>query len=123
MSEVVMGTLYDLNKNILLKETPIDINKAFTDIKIDFVNFLAKHCNTFYMLLCNERKDYTIFQCKSFKSSTVMLDELKECIKNRGELLSIEPTEDGFAYEIWTKIDENVFVYYLFPYDNAVIEC
>ena len=30
--------------------------------------------------------------------------------------------EDG-AWEFWTRIDGEVYVYYLFPYDKAVIEC
>lgn len=50
------------------------------------------------------------------------------CCTDRGEILSIEEQPDG-NYEFWIRIKdndnktENVFAYYLFPYDNAVIEC
>ena len=30
--------------------------------------------------------------------------------------------KDEQAIEIWLSIDEEAFVYYFFPYDNAVIE-
>ena len=38
-------------------------------------------------------------------------------------LLSFEKTEDGIAFEIWLRINEEIFVYYLFPYNEAVLVC
>ena len=50
----------------------------------------------------------------------------KECIgccTDRGELLSVEEQPDG-NFEFWIRMDDGTaHAYYLFPYDNAVIEC
>ena len=46
--------------------------------------------------------------------------ELFACIKNRGQLLSIEFKADG-AVEIWIKIDGSSFCYYLFDYEMGMI--
>ena len=76
------------------------------------------------MLLCHDRRDYTIFQLSS--SSTAEHFAARECLgccTDRGEVYSIEKTEDNQAYEIWIKIDDEPYCYYLFPYDNAVIKC
>jgi hypothetical protein len=48
--------------------------------------------------------------------------DIDECLTNRGEIISIEPTENNDAFEIWLKIDDEYYVYYLFPYDLGVIE-
>lgn len=77
------------------------------------------------MLLCNERRDYTLFHKKnnSHKTYENMLDVLKECLTNRGQVKSIELDKVSQAIEIWLHIDEENFAYYLFPYDTGVIEC
>ena len=48
--------------------------------------------------------------------------DLMECLTNRGNVVSIEPTEDKQAYEIWIdKGDEEPCCYYFFPYDAAIV--
>lgn len=123
MSDVVMGTLYDLNKSALATAEALDITKEFKKKKDEFYNYIKKHNNKFYMLLCNEQKDYTIFNLWFSDAPKMCYSELAECLENRGELLSFEPTEDGVAYEIWLRINGEIFVYYFFPYDSAVIKC
>jgi hypothetical protein len=46
-------------------------------------------------------------------------------VKNKGihKFEDSEKTEDDIAIEIWIEIDKEPFCYYLFPYDEAVIEC
>jgi hypothetical protein len=76
------------------------------------------------MLLCRERYDFTLFNLlnKNDLSLASGIKELKECLENRGAIISIDLTENKDAYEIWIKIDDEPFVYYLFPYDLGVIE-
>ena len=57
------------------------------------------------------------------KVDTEILPLLKECLMNRGEVLEIEKVEETNAFEIWLRIDDEPFCYYLFPYDEAIIEC
>lgn len=88
------------------------------------------------MLLCNDRKDYTIFhrnqkcingefldRCEGYTGDYIESVLLDECLPNRGSIKSIEFTEDKNAIEIWLSIDGESFVYFFFPYDSAIIEC
>ena len=120
MSEVALGTLYELNKSAMEKEkrmTNMALNKTLKEME----SFFDK--GMYFMLLCHEQRDYTVF-CLSTKNKIKNATyELKLCLQNRGDILSIDPTEDGIAYEIWIRNMEGVVVYYLFPYDEAVIIC
>lgn len=122
MSEVQLGTLYDMNKELMKNEKPLSKTKI-REIKQKLIQFFSE--DEYFMLLCHDLHDYTVFrQCEPFlsaaKESTKIL--VDECLFNRGELLSIEKTEDNLAFEIWIRNEEGIFCYYLFPYTKAVIE-
>ena len=125
MSEVAMGTLYELNKSAMRASKTLDIRETIKEKDRELFNFFAT--NKFAMLLCNEQKDYTVFAMISNQSREHQVatakEELYTCLSNRGELLSFEKTEDGIAFEIWLRINEEIFVYYLFPYNEAVLIC
>lgn len=132
--KVELGTLYDINKSIV--ETGIQILteeqlQSKKDLIVDFVNQTG---NKYYMLLCNDRKDYTIFHRNEtedglFKDSEGLTEDviekvlIDECLPNRGKTKSIELTENKDAVEIWISIDGESYCYYFFPYDTAIIEC
>lgn len=134
MSEIEMGTLYDLNKN-LVQKNEIKLTEAMLNSKKEIVkNYILKSNNTYYMLLSNERKDYTIFTMqtpestanhaytyeeKSKKLASVLVDE---CLINRGEIRGIDLTKEKDAVEIWMSIDGESYIYYFFPYDMAIID-
>ena len=122
-SKMTLGTLYDFNKQLMSQAKElrrIDFKDSLNQIK----DFIKEKDNKYFMLLCKERSDYTVFVL--FKNEDfnrqIFKKELSECLTNRGQILSIEKTKDKQAYEIWIKIDEEAFVYYLFPYDLGVIE-
>ena len=125
MSEVAMGTLYELNKSAMRASKTLDIRETIKEKDKELFNFFAT--NKFAMLLCNEQKDYTVFAMISNQSRENQVatakEELYTCLSNRGELLSFEKTEDGISFEIWLRINEEIFVYYLFPYNEAVLIC
>lgn len=125
MSEVALGTLYDLNKGALKDAKALNVKKEIKRLDKELFNFFANH--SYFMLLCNDLKDYTVFALTSTAPRQVQIKEAKEglidCLKNRGELLSIEKTEDNIAFEIWLRIDEEIYAYYFFPYDDAIIVC
>ena len=63
-SERAIGNLYDINKSIV-KNKEIKLNEAALNSKKLIVrDFIYKQDNNYYMLLCNERKDYTVFDFK-----------------------------------------------------------
>jgi len=83
----------------------------------------------YLMLLCNELKDYTVFNLdktstwKSAPPVTVMsaVNDILECMSNRGEILVIDEQEAN-TWELWIRNSEGCFAYYLFPYGEAVLE-
>lgn len=123
-----MGTLYDVNRNIV-QTKGVQLDEAALNSKKEIVkNYLLKTNNSYYMLLSNENKDYTIFtlgdntsysiEDKYKKLASVLIDE---CLQNRGEIRGIDLVNDNSAIEIWLSIDDNSYVYYFFPYDAAII--
>ena len=126
MSDVTLGTLYDVNKGLVAKNV-IELTEGVINSKKEIVkNFIMKTENAHYMLLCKEQSDYTIFRRynmedteKAMEISNILIDE---CLKNRGEIRGIDLTNDKGAIEIWLLIEEEAYCYYFFPYDAAVIE-
>ena len=115
--EIDLGiTLYDVNKDLMAKENPldpIDFNKKIKEVS----ETIAK--KEYWMLLCNERKDYSVFKIENINNIT---KELTETITNRGQVISIDKQEDG-NYEIWIRdnITKENFAYYLFDYSFGII--
>ena len=126
-TQAPLGKLYDLNKQACAQLKPLDkflLNGKKT-VVIDFMN---KTSNSYYMLLNKENADYTVFHLINKEKSNrkeianILIDE---CCINRGQVLSIEKTEDNSAIEIWIQTgetDNTVLCYYFFPYDPAIIE-
>ena len=124
--EVSLGTLYDVNKNLIQNAIKALDETALNSKKEIIKNFLRKTNNNYYMLLCNERKDYTIFTIGNIENKEQKIEKLPfvlidECLKNRGEIRVIELTEDKNAIEAWISINDESFAYYFFPYDSAII--
>lgn len=125
-NEISLGTLYEVNKN-LVQNAEKELTEGVLNSKKEIVkNFINKTNNYYYMLLCNERKDYTIFHinniCNDKKPMELSLCLIDECLKNRGEIRGIDITKDKGAIEIWLSIDGEAYVYYFFPYDSALVE-
>lgn len=122
--EMPAGTLYDMNKQIIQDLTPLtDMELGGIQPKLsEWFNWII---DTYAMLLCHERRDYTIFHLYETQNQdppAVASRELIQCLKNRGEIYSIDLNSDN-AWEIWLKINNTPYCYYLFKYDDAVIEC
>lgn len=112
-------SMYDINKNLMKEEKPLDPIATNIAIKKAADGILSSF-KKYWMLLCRERNDYTVF---IITGSNKLEDELKETILNRGKLLDISQQEDG-NFEVWirdSKTEEN-FVYYLFDYTFGIVE-
>ena len=117
----LFGNLYDINKNIVA-QNEIKLSEGILNSKKEVIkNFINKTNNDYYMLLCNERKDYTVFHNNnlSMETAKILVDE---CLINRGEIRGIDITKNKDAIEIWLMIEDEAFVYYFFPYDMGIIE-
>ena len=128
MSELNLGTQYEFSKD-MVKQLP-NLTEGQLNSKKEIVkNFLRKGLNNYYMLLCNEQKDYTVFRIanneekdRDEQKQEIVNILIDECLPNRGGIRGIDLTEQQDAVEIWLYIDEEAYVYYFFPYDEAVIE-
>lgn len=112
-------TLYDLNKQGYLSlqdMEPIVIDRIF-DANIN--NFLLKDNHKIYMLLSNERRDYTVFM-KNKNSNCQLLIAIKEVLQNRGKIKGIEVNND--SVDFWVAIDNECYLYKLFNYTWGVIK-
>ena len=118
------GTVYDVNKQLIQNYKPLThLELAGIQNKLD--DWFNMIIDTYAMLLCHDRRDYTIFhlyETQNEHPTAVAAKECLGCLTDRGEILAIDPTEDD-AWEIWLKIDGQPYCYYLFRYDDAVIEC
>lgn len=113
-----------MNKQIMQDRKPLThLELGAIQPKVeDWFNWII---DTYAMLLCHERRDYTIFHLYENQNPNppaVAAKELFGCLTDRGEVLSMDETEDE-AWEIWLKINDTPYCYYLFRYDEAVIEC
>jgi hypothetical protein len=160
MSDIKLGNLYEINKAIMSKQPVLsrqEVTNGLSDIAAFFTtdynltvesieNGWDKEINwnfpKYYMLLCNEMRDYTLFKLGAQHDSTIRdviaeqaIEDLRECFTNRNlDILSIEVKDNEQCVEIWVRGNENyqplfsdeqtsgTYCYYLFPYDNGVLE-
>lgn len=128
-SEVTLGNLYDVNKQLMAQEPPI--TKAELQLAKEHLRTWLTHIfkQKYLMLLCHELRDYTVFNLDKTSSWAIIppttalkvTDDIIECMTNRGELLVIDEQDDQ-VWELWIRNSEGCFVYYLFPYGEAVLE-
>lgn len=123
-SKVSLGTLYDINKNAMksIKELSYEERVVKRKLVEDFITDTHNH---YYMLLCNDRRDFTIVTLDATneeKRAAAAFTVVDECLVNRGKIKAIDLTEHKDAIEMWLNIDDEEFCYYFFPYDNAIVE-
>ena len=104
-SNISLGNVYEMNK-ILVKDHEVALTEGNLNSKKQIIiDFMKKCNNNYFMLLCNERKDYTVFRWKDLNSAlapTVLTNILvDECLKNRGSIRGIDLTQEKDAIEIW----------------------
>ena len=122
-SNITLGTAYEINKNLVEKYEKELTLKELQNKKTEIINFIQETKGQYYMLLCNDKKDYTIFNILNKNNIEKMTNILvDECLINRGIIKGIDLTKDKCAIEIWLSIENEAFCYYFFKYDDAVIE-
>ncbi len=118
------GTLYDMNKQLVDQEKEMSKSKIreLTDkLFLWFVNQMDKR--RYYMLLNNDKHDYTVFVLTEQALAHSAAKECIGCLTDRGGLVSGDKLQDG-NWEFWIHTPEGEsIVYYLFDYTQAVIEC
>lgn len=111
---------YDYCKQVIASEVPME-PETFAEKLNEIVEYIAK--GTFFMLLCRERNDYTVFFNTNGDAEVIDRDSISQTILNRGSVLVIDKQPNDM-YEIWIRdfeTNEN-FVYYLFNYEFGMVE-
>ena len=125
MAELNLGTLYDFNKEAMKNEKPLDpimFNKKTQEVAKNIWENIEHYSFQYWMLLCHDRRDYTLFNILNIKNTESIIKELRPTLLNRGKIISIDK-QPNEAWEIWIRDDNDEnFAYYLFPYDIGVIE-
>lgn len=126
MAEIELGNLYEFNKNAMSQFEPMDIinfNRMVNSIANMMLDAVGRDQH-YWMLLCHDRRDFTLFNIIACEEFSTLVNEIKPTLLNRGAVLDIGWQTIMSAYEIWIRepeTNEN-FAYYLFPYDEGVIE-
>jgi len=120
-TDITLGSAYEINKNLVEKYEKELTSEELKEKKKELLTFLKDKADNYYMLLCNDRKDYTLFRLIENEEELINI-LVDECLKNRGVIKGIDLTEDKLAIEIWLSIENEAFCYYFFPYGEAVIE-
>lgn len=125
-ASITLGNLYDFNKQAMLSQKSLNAEQI-KSLKPALEEWFNWRIDGYAILLCRERYDFTIFHLYEKENPNppeVAVKELIELLLNRGEILSIEKDNiDNMVWEIWLKIGNEVFAYYLFNCDEWVIEC
>lgn len=114
--------LYELNQSgyqSLPKMTDAEIEKKREDIW----RFLLANKGSYYMLVCNELKYYTLFS--NYRPGMVviknpMIDTILEIVEDLGVLKAIEVNES--MIEFWVSKDDECHMYAFFNYDRGVVK-
>ena len=127
--ELELGKLYEFNKQLVLKEERIS-PEHITKLREELEDWFNWAIDGYAMLLCHDRRDYTVFHLYEKANPNpcyLAARELIEVLYERGDIISIDKTKDGAAWECWVAIkdddgEEEAFCYYLFRYDEGVVE-
>lgn len=127
--EVASISLYEMNKQIM-KQVPVATDEEIDALIEKLHPFMKSNHSKYWMMLCAERRDYTLFNLDKTGSYHVIPTEnfveaakdVIDCLKNRGEIIGAYQEKDKTAWELWIKINDEAFAYYLFSYDTAVLE-
>jgi len=122
MAHLELGTAYDMQKGIISQLYPMTKTAIAASLE-KVINMVAKTGNRYYMLLCREKADYTIFNIGTDVPQAYdrLAMELKTCIKSRGKAKVIDANDE--VAQLWIQDGDEVSLYYFFPANANTIEC
>lgn len=134
MAEIDSGmNLYEFNKSTLVN-APSATSAEMDLMRSRVRKYLANNpnANRYYMLLCRELADYTLFNSTDLlisECSEVMEADIQDCFNNRNmEIMMMDINNDNVV-EIWVRVNHTeedipneIYLYHLFPCDMGVIE-
>ena len=123
-TEISLGTLYEMNKDLVEKKEPILSKEKIEERKKILIDYIKKINGKYYMLLCKEKSDYTVFHMNSFNEDSYLscANIFINTLLNRGKIKGIDLTKNEDAIEIWISNEGESYCYYFFDYTFGVAE-
>lgn len=113
--------MYDFNQS-LYSSLPNIFDTEKEEAKKIIIDYLDHNPSKYYMMLNNESHYYTVYTFPHGFYFDKMTEEIMSIAEELGEIKAIHPAPDNQAIEFWIKTDDECRVYYLFNYENGVIE-
>lgn len=115
-------SLYELNQQLIAQMPEYD-DKKWTDAKLIIADWYNNHKDNYYMLLCNERNYYTLFDMT--RENAIGADlayEIQDTIRYVGSVHDISVDTNNMI-AVWAKWHDtdNIHCFYLFPYGQGVV--
>lgn len=114
MADISLGTLYEINQNIISKQKPMDpilVNKNIKEIS-------DKIGKGYWMLMCPQTRQYVLIYVID---ENEVCKKLRELLDIRGTITDIDRThENDLVWEFWLKDTyrpEEVVMYQLTSYE------
>lgn len=123
-AKVNVGSLYDMNKQLFKQLKPP--SKAVIDLELANIGawFSSNFKTKYYMLLCKERSDYTLFHLENFNYDKA-IQELREVLEERGDIMGFDFVHGENVYQCWVRErdkEHQVYMFMLFDADWMVVE-
>lgn len=115
-------SLFDLNAQAIAN-LPAMSDEALMDIK-EQIDIYASTChNAYYMLMCKEQSYYTILHYipEIMTDFTSLGEAVITLAKELGEIKDIYPNADNTDFDIWVKVNDDMWCMHLFAYDAGVV--
>lgn len=122
MTEIEFNTLYGVNQELykqIASPSDAEIDRQLSKLG---AWLSVKFQNTYFMLLCREKYDFTIFKLENSQYFEAT-KELKEVLQSRGTIIEIVFSPEHQFFECWVRDEETeeVSMYAFFPCDEWVI--
>lgn len=114
-------TVYDLSKQIVKNGMTPCVTSAELEPHKKLLRKFKKL--GYYMLMCRERNYYTVIRVRKAKNPDTFEDLVIELLQDNGVIYNLEYNKDKTAIECWIKIEEEIYMFMLFPYSWGVLEC
>jgi hypothetical protein len=116
-------SLMELN-SILVSQLPPLTDEQIEEAKALIKGYTDSEYGTYFMLLNNDLRYYTVFLTKTafLDDLKVIEDEVIACLHDLGVIKSISINDDGVV-ECWVTIDDKSYPLFLFDYTKGVILC
>ena len=115
-------SLFDLNAQAI-EQLPAISDEDVEKAKQNILDWSKKVNNEYYMLMCKEQSYYTILKyvLTANPEFTDLADAVITLCKELGELKTIYTNAGNTDFDIWVKVNDDMWCMHLFAYDAGVV--